>query len=211
MILPDLELYIAFLVAATVLAITPGPDMAYVAARTLAGGRAAGIAAAFGVIAGLLVHTLLAAFGLSSLFRHSALAFEIVKYAGALYLVWLAIKLWRERDGAAADPRAGPARLSRVFAEGALTNLLNPKVALFFLALLPQFVTPAKGQVAAQMVALGLSLAVIGVVELVAVALMTAQARGAVHASPRVARLIRRATAFLFVGLAVRLALAERS
>ena len=155
--LPEPALFLAFMAAAVALNLTPGPDMTYVATRTLAEGRGAGVASAVGIGAGSLVHTLLAAFGLSSLLIYAPYAFDVVKYAGAAYLVWIAVRLWRE----AAETRvpvagAMPLGARRAFAEGLLTNVLNPKVALFFLALLPQFVDPARGSVAGQMLALGL-------------------------------------------------------
>lgn len=211
MIWPDLDLLLAFAAAAIVLALTPGPDMAYVAARTLAGGRAGGVAAMLGVLTGILVHTLLAAVGLSALFLHSQLAFDVVKYCGAAYLVWVAIRLWHEGSGAASAQPVPAAAPMRVFVEGLLTNIVNPKVALFFLSLLPQFVAPAKGGVASQMVVLGLVMVAIGVVTLLGVVWMSAGAGSAVRASPRVSRALRRIAALLFVGLAIRLALAQRS
>jgi threonine/homoserine/homoserine lactone efflux protein len=211
MIWPDLELLLAFAAAATVLALTPGPDMAYVAARTLAGGRAGGVAAMLGVLTGILVHTILAALGLSALFVHSQLAFDIVKYCGAAYLVWVAIGMWREGSGAASARPVSAAVPMRVFIEGLLTNILNPKVALFFLALLPQFVAPAKGGVASQMIVLGLVMVAVGAVTLLGVVWMSAGAGSAVRASPRVSQALRRLAALLFVGLAIRLALAQRS
>ena len=211
MTLPELDMLLAFAVAATVLALTPGPDMAYVAARTLAGGRAQGVAAAFGVLAGIFVHTILASVGLSSLFQHSQLAFDIVKYCGAAYLVWLAVRMWPEGAAREASQLGASNGLGRVFGEGMLTNILNPKVALFFLALLPQFVTAHKGGVASQMIALGLTMIVIGIVVLLAVVFMTARAGSAVRGSTRLGPWLRRAAALLFVGLAVRLALAERT
>jgi len=211
MTLPELDLLLAYVFAATVLALTPGPDMAYVAARTLAGGRSQGVAAAFGVLAGIFVHTTFAAVGLSSLFQHSQIAFDVVKYCGAAYLAWLAVKMWRETGGQEVSRIGAPSGLARAFSEGMLTNILNPKVALFFLALLPQFVAVQKGGVASQMIILGLTMVVIGVIVLLAVVFMTARARLAVHSSSRIGPWLRRLAALLFVGLAVRLALAERS
>ena len=209
MTLPDPALLAGFMVAAVALNLTPGPDMAYVAGRTLAEGRAAGIAGAFGVAAGLLVHTALAAVGLSSLLHYAPLAFEVVKYAGAAYLVWIAVGLWRTDAGLTAGEswRRG---IGRSFVDGALTNLLNPKVALFFLAFLPQFAAPARGGVASQMLILGLAFNTSGTLVNLAVVLLTARARRAVGASPLFIRLLRRAAALVFVGLAARLALAER-
>lgn len=210
MTLPDPTLFAAFMLAALALNLTPGPDMAYVATRTLAEGRRAGLASAFGIGAGALVHTALAALGLSSLLHHAPLAFEMVKYAGAAYLVWIAVRLWRDRgaaDAAGEAPRIGTAR---AFAEGALTNLLNPKVALFFLALLPQFVDAERGGVAGQMLLLGLAFNTSGTLVNIAVAVLTDRARGAVRTSDLAARLLRRLAAVVFVGFAVRLALAQR-
>ena len=121
--LPEPALFLAFMAAAVALNLTPGPDMTYVATRTLAEGRGAGVASAVGIGAGSLVHTLLAAFGLSSLLIYAPYAFDVVKYAGAAYLVWIAVRLWRE----AAETRvpvagAMPLGARRAFAEGLLTN-----------------------------------------------------------------------------------------
>jgi len=210
MTLPDPALFLAFMLAALALNLTPGPDMAYVAARTLAEGRPAGLASALGVGAGALVHIALAVLGLSALLLHAPLAFAIVKYAGAAYLVWIAVRLWRA--GAAAVPTGNAPRVgvARAFVEGALTNLLNPKVALFFIALLPQFVDAERGGVAAQMLVLGLAFNTSGTIVNVAVAILADRARGAVRASRLAARLLRRLAALVLVGFAVRLALAQR-
>ncbi|MGQ0664259.1 MAG: LysE family translocator [Pseudomonadota bacterium] len=207
--LPDPALFLAFLAAALALNLTPGPDMAFIASASLARGRKAGLLAAFGVAAGLLVHTFLVAVGLSSLLLHAPLAFEIVRYLGAAYLVWLARRLLAERDDGvqAAEPRLASARL---FRDGALTNILNPKVALFFLAFLPQFVEPAKGALAWQMFVLGLAFNVSGTIVNCIVAASAGAAGGMARRSRALGRWLRRLAAFVFVGLAVRLALAER-
>lgn len=209
--LPEPALFIAFMAAALALNLTPGPDMTYVATRTLAEGRGAGVASAIGIGAGSLVHTMLAAFGLSSLLVYAPFAFDIVKYAGAAYLVWIAIRLWRE----SAEPQTTPAdtvRLGarRAFAEGLLTNVLNPKVALFFLALLPQFIDPHHGSVAGQMLLLGMAFTMSGTLVNAGVALLVARARGTLRAGERFGRVMRRLAALLFVGFAIRLAIAER-
>lgn len=209
--LPDPALFLAFMAAAVALNLTPGPDMTYVATRTIAEGRGAGVASALGIGAGSLVHTLLAAFGLSSLLVYAPYAFDIVKYAGAAYLVWIAIRLWRESSeaqGVATDLVRLGAR--RAFAEGLLTNVLNPKVALFFLALLPQFIDPASGSVAGQMLTLGLAFTLSGTLVNAGVALLVARAQGRLRSSARFGQVMRRLAALLFVGFAVRLAIAER-
>jgi threonine/homoserine/homoserine lactone efflux protein len=150
--MPDTAHLTAFLAAAVVLAAIPGPGMLYVLARTLAHGRAAGLRSTLGTAAGGLGHVVAAAVGLSALLMTSALAFSAVKYAGAAYLIWLGVRTLaglrepvEEISGS-----GGPA-----FRQGMLTELLNPKTALFFLTFLPQFVQPERGPVAPQLLALG--------------------------------------------------------
>ena len=142
--LPSLEVLLAFTAAGIVLVITPGPDMTLFLGQTLTGGRARGIAAYLGASAGLVVHTMLAAFGLSALLAHSAAAFGVLKVVGVAYLVWLAIDALRH--GSALTLRrdaAEPQPLARVFGMGVAVNLLNPKIVMFFLTFLPQFVSAA--------------------------------------------------------------------
>lgn len=209
--LHDPALFLAFMAAAVALNLTPGPDMTYVATRTLAEGRGAGVASAVGIGAGSLIHTLLAAFGLSSLLVYAPYAFDVVKYAGAAYLVWIALRLWRE-SGEKAKPALDNTRLGirHAFSEGMLTNVLNPKVALFFLALLPQFVDPDRGSVAGQMLTLGFAFTISGTLVNGGVALLVARAQGTLRGSARLGQFMRQLAALLFVGFAVRLAIAER-
>jgi threonine/homoserine/homoserine lactone efflux protein len=143
----------AFLLASLVLAVTPGPGVAYIVARTLAQGRAAGLASVAGVALGNLGNALGASLGLAALFAVSSAAFTLVKWAGAAYLVWLGMQALRRppADDAAHAAFAAP-RLATVFRDGFVVALLNPKTALFFAAFLPQFIDPAAG--AAQQVAL---------------------------------------------------------
>ncbi|MBL8302517.1 MAG: LysE family translocator [Ideonella sp.] len=149
-------LFVAFLLASLVLAATPGPGVVYVVTRTLAQGRRAGLASVAGVAIGNLGNAVGAALGLAALFAVSALAFEVVRYAGAAYLVWLG---WRTlqspvapaTEGAAAMPAMPPARILR---DGAVVSLLNPKTTLFFAAFLPQFIEPG-GSAVLQSVGLG--------------------------------------------------------
>jgi threonine/homoserine/homoserine lactone efflux protein len=209
--IPDLATLAPFLVAALALNFTPGADMTYVIARSLGQGRGAGISSAFGIAAGSFLHSIFAAIGLSALLLHSELAFQLIKYTGAAYLLYLAWKAWRSRNETAEIAEHRPAGLGRIFLEGALTNLLNPKVALFILAFLPQFVDPAKGNVAGQILFLGLLFNVGGTAVNLAVACSAAAARGLVKGSPRFAGLMRRLSALVFVGLALRLAASERS
>lgn len=144
-----------FIGAALLLLIAPGPAVLYIVARSIEQGRAAGLVSVLGIAVGSLTHIALAALGLSALLLASAFAFGLVKYAGAAYLVWLGIQslLRRSDDPEIAPPP--PQALTRIFWQGAVVNLLNPKTALFFIAFLPQFVDPARGPVAPQILALG--------------------------------------------------------
>lgn len=150
---PDNLLY--FLLVSSALTLAPGPDVLFLASQGVAGGPRAGLAAALGLSSGLLVHTLLAALGASAVFAASPAAFTALKLAGTGYLLWLALGAFREKPG----PRPPSGKLSghlALYRRGVIMNLLNPKVALFFLALLPQFVSPARGPVRPQMAVLGL-------------------------------------------------------
>lgn len=210
--LPDLAILLPFLAASLALNLTPGADMTLVLAQSLGRGRSAGVWAAFGVAGGSLVHSLLAAFGVSALLLRSETAFLAVKYAGAAYLLYLAWRAITDPTGPAAAAMAAPPPrpAHRAFLDGMTTNLFNPKVALFVLAFLPQFVTPARGSVAAQILFLGLLFNVGGTAINLLVALSASAARGWILGSRRITTALRWVTASLFVGLAARLALAER-
>ena len=150
----DAHHFLFFLAAALVLAITPGPGIFYVLARSLAGGRRAGILSSLGTFVGGFFHVLAAALGISAILAASAVAFHTVKYAGAAYLVWLGIRMIRARNteialSASQSPAAG------AFRQGILTEVLNPKTALFFLSFIPQFIVPQQGHVFLQFIALG--------------------------------------------------------
>jgi threonine/homoserine/homoserine lactone efflux protein len=208
--LPDPGTLLLFMTAALALNVTPGPDMLYVVARSVGEGRAAGVISSLGIAAGCLVHTLAVAFGLAGLLRAVPVAFEIVKWTGAAYLVWLGVRAFRKQGTTTAHAPMTPASRAAVFRQGMLTNVLNPKVALFFLAFLPQFVDPDRGPVALQLISLGLLFNVSGTLVNVAVAVLASGAgtwsRRRFGESP----LLRRVTGALFIGLGVRLALLER-
>jgi threonine/homoserine/homoserine lactone efflux protein len=204
------------LFATTVLVVnaTPGVDMIFVLTRTLRHGVGAGIAAALGVAAGCVVHTLVAGFGLAALLAASSAAFALVKYAGAAYLVWLAIGMLREGVAstgavvaaeAAASPGAWP-----LFRQGLFTNVLNPKVAIFFLALLPQFIDGDAPQKLVAFLFLGAWFVVQGGLFLIAFALLVAPLRRW-RASGALRRGLNVAGAGLFGWLALRLGLVERT
>src|SRR5215212_3825901 len=153
--MPDTSTYVLFVAAALVLLIVPGPSVLYIVARSVEGGRTAGLVSVLGVPTGTMVHIAFATLGLSAILASSAVAFSVVKWLGAAYLVWLGLRRIFGRDEGEGDVSVEPARLSRVFSQGVVVNTLNPKTALFFLAFLPQFVDPARGPAWAQILLLG--------------------------------------------------------
>jgi threonine/homoserine/homoserine lactone efflux protein len=195
--------------AAVVLAVTPGPGIAYVVARTVAGGRAEGLASCFGTGLGGLLHVVAAALGLSLLIAQSAVAFNLVKYLGAAYLVYLGVRLLLRRDTSFAVPRVAAQGARRALAEGVVVEALNVKTALFFLAFLPQFVSPAEPLVP-QLVLLGsLCVALNTLVDVAAVLGADRLLRSDVARAAR-ARLMTRVSGGTMVALGAYLALARR-
>lgn len=156
-------LFLVFLAAGFVLAVTPGPAVLYLVARSIDQGRRAGLVSCLGVFSATLVHVTAAALGLSAILASSALLFSVVKYAGAAYLLWLGVSnlLRKEPSSYHAPP---PAPLAKVWLDGFVVNLLNPKTTLFFFAFLPQFVDPTLGNPGGQVLTLGVSFAVLAFV-----------------------------------------------
>src|SRR5712691_5620517 len=150
----DAQRFFLFFVAALILAVTPGPGIFYVLARTLGGGRREVILSSLGTFAGGMFHVFAAALGISAILAASAAAFHTVKYAGAAYLVWLGIRMMRVRNEEATVSASHPAAAG-AFRQGILTEVLNPKTALFFLSFIPQFIAPERGHVFLQFVLLG--------------------------------------------------------
>ena len=209
--MPDAATFGLFVVASLAVYVSPGPDMLYIASRSIGQGTRVGMLSAGGTTAGLLVHTVMAAFGLSAVFAYSPLAFEIVKWLGVGYLVYLGIKTLLSRDEQPETLSAGPRGTARrAFTQGAVINLLNPKIALFFLAFLPQFTDPARGDVPTQMAFLGLLFTVGGFVWTQILALGFGRAGGWLMRRPRVWAWQRRFTGSVMLALAVNLALSER-
>jgi threonine/homoserine/homoserine lactone efflux protein len=192
-----------FLAAALVLLVIPGPAVLYIFARSVEQGRAAGFVSILGIHAATLVHVLAATLGLSALLASSALAFGIVKYAGAAYLIWLGLKKLFGRSEAAGAPEAGSGARghARLFRDGFMVNLLNPKTALFFLAFLPQFVDPTRGHIAMQIACLGGLLALLGAFTDSCYAIAAGTAGNWLKRSPRYLGIERYVTGVLFVGL----------
>ena len=162
--LPDPGALALFAVAAVALLVVPGPAVLYIVARSIEHGRGAGLVSMLGVQVGGLVHVAAAALGLSALLLQSAVAFNVVKYAGAAYLVFLGLRKLLARERFVTTGERPPRRLDRLFAQGVVVNVLNPKTALFFFAFLPQFVDVSKGSVGLQIAVLGLLFILIAVV-----------------------------------------------
>ncbi|NOK05422.1 MULTISPECIES: LysE family translocator [Myxococcus] len=202
----------AYFLAVLALILTPGPDTMFVLARSMGQGRKAGIVSALGIFVGCLFHIAAAAFGLSTLLATSALAFSVVKWGGAAYLVWMGVQMLRSKDTAAEAVQAlPPAGLWRIFRDGVVTNVLNPKVAVFFLAFLPQFVDASAGSTGLQFLGLGLMFSVTGTSWLVLLAAFAGAFGGWMRRNPRVAAWQKRVTGGVFVALGARLALQRQA
>ncbi|ASW07870.1 LysE family translocator [Rhizobium sp. 11515TR] len=208
--MPDFSTIILFAAAALVLTATPGPDMLLIASRSVSQGRSAGFLTYAGIALGTYCHAMAAALGLSRLFLTVPVAYEIVRWAGCAYLLYLAVKTLRSQ-GSAFAPSAGLKRLSgkRIFVEGLATNILNPKMALFVLALFPQFVDPS-GSMIPQMALLATILNGIGFLVNGSVILLGSHIRGRFSAIKRLPKLPQYLLATVFTGLACRLALGSR-
>ena len=204
-----LETWLVFVVACIALAATPGPNLLYIVSRTLVQGRPAGFVSLAGTLTGLCVHVLAAAFGLSALLLAVPMAYHVVRLAGAAYLAWLAWQTWRTPPPAAAASTT-PLRLFTLWRDGAATGILNPKVALFQIALFPQFVDPAHGSVLAQSLLLGATQIVVLTAIDVLWILAASRVRSLVGGRPAWSAWSRRALAGVFAALAARLVIEER-
>lgn len=199
-----------FIVSGLLLNIMPGPDSLLIMTRSATQGARAGCAAALGIGAGTLVHVLAAALGLSALLATSATAFTVVKYVGAAYILYMALGLLRSQPGGAvAVAKSAPLAYRSIFAQGFLTNVLNPKVALFFLAFVPQFIDADAPNKALAFIVLGCIFNLNGMLWCHALALFTAHASARLKVSPIVSLWLNRVTGGLFVWLGVKLALSK--
>ncbi|NTV01315.1 MAG: LysE family translocator [Chlorobiaceae bacterium] len=206
----DIQTLIAFFSTAMLLALSPGPDNLFVIAQSAQHGRAAGLAVTLGLCTGLIGHTLAVAFGLAAIVRASALAFTVLKGAGAIYLLYLAWQAWRAGGSSGDDLQAPELSGPTLYRRGIVMNLTNPKVTLFFLAFLPQFADPRHGSMIMQFFELGgvfiiATMIVFGLISLLAGGLGERFRR-----SPSALKTVNRAAATVFVGLALKLAVSER-
>ncbi len=197
-----------FMLAALALNLTPGPDMLYVTARSVSDGRRAGIVAALGIGAGTLVHITALALGLAALLAAVPLAYDVLRIAGAVYLLVIGVQLLLRPRSSSTTMALSPASHKTIFAQAVVTNVLNPKVALFFLAFLPQFVDPAAGPAVAQIVLLGLLFDVQGTAVNIAVALLASGTTRRLRTNVRAVSLLQRLTGAIFVALGAKLAVA---
>ena len=198
-----------FLLAALIIAAVPGPGIFYVAARTLSGGRKAGIASTFGTALGGLVQVIAGGIGVSALILASAQLFTGLKLAGALYLIWLGVRTFREAGHLPAES-TGPIGTRRAFREGVVVEALNPKTAAFFLAFIPQFLEPAAGHPALQFMMLGLISVMLNTFADLIVVVAATTARTGLLRRPRLVVRLRQGSGLFMAGLGVSLALARR-
>jgi threonine/homoserine/homoserine lactone efflux protein len=210
--MPETSTLALFAVAAVTLLLIPGPAVLYIVTRSVDQGRAAGLASVCGVHVGTLLHVAAAALGLSALLVSSATAYDTVRWLGAAYLVWLGVRRLLARDedvaAAAAGPDARRPGLGRIFAQGVVVNVLNPKTALFFFAFLPQFVDTSRGSVPFQVVVLGAAFVLLGLLSDGAYALLASTGAGWLRRRPRVARASRLVSGGMLISLGVTTALA---
>ena len=199
-----------FITVSWALIIAPGPDMLYVITRGMTHGRRAGILSATGVICGILVHTTAAALGLTLIFQTSAFAFLVVKYMGAIYLIYLGLKAWRDKSSLSLQTSLSTVSSHQLFWQGVLSNVLNPKIAIFFLAFLPQFVDKESGQVTLQLILLGLTFACFGLCFLLVVGYSSGTIGSWLTSRPHYVPLLQRLAGGVLIGLGVRLALTEQ-
>jgi len=203
----DWHHFVLFFAAAFLLAVTPGPGIFYVLARSLAGGKREGIQSSLGTFVGGLFHVVAAALGISAILAASAVAFHTVKYAGAAYLVWLGVRMIRTRNAELEVATNAPSR--GAFRQGILTEALNPKTALFFLSFIPQFIAPAAGHVFLQFLMLGTISVVLNTTADLVVVLMATPLERKLKNSAKFRRRQRVASGLGMIGLGAYVALAD--
>ncbi len=205
--MPDWSTLSLFITVASILVFIPGPNTLYIIARSVSQGRRAGIVSSLGVQVGTLFHVAAAAFGVSALLLSSALAFDIVKYAGAVYLIYLGVKTLLTKEKIEPTEEIKKTSLSRVFFQGVIVNVLNPKTALFFFAFLPQFIDATRGAVAMQIVLLGMILVFLGILSDMVYALAAGSIGNRLRGSIRFLRAQRYFAGSVYIGLGAATAL----
>lgn len=208
--LPPFPTLLLFLLAAFLLTLTPGPDMLFVLARSAGQGRTIGVVSALGVAVGSLIQAGLVALGLSSVLVAVPVAYEVIKDAGAVYLVYLGIRTLLSHEPTNISSSHGERRTWQVFVQGIITNVLNPKVALFYLAFLPQFVNPTQGHLPLQLLVLGVLFNLLEIAVNVVIAFLASVIGMWLKRQQKASKLLRWITGGVFVGLGIRLALLKR-
>lgn len=204
--MPDLWV---FLLAAMTLTLAPGPDIIYVLTRGIAQGRLAGVVAALGFCSGLLFHTLLAVLGFAALIKANPAAYKLLQYAGAAYLVYLGVKTLRSAASATLGKADGQVSLSRIYWQSVLANILNPKVTLFFIAFLPQFVDVQAGNTTWQMLLLAVLFIVQALVIFCSIAMFSGMVGAYLHRHEKASFYLDRLAGLAFIGLGIRIALPD--
>ncbi len=200
-----------FLAAAVLLNLSPGPDIAFILGQTVRGGKKSGFAAMFGIWTGAFGHVLMAAAGLSAILATSALAFSVVKWVGAAYLIWLGISALRSGGGSfVSDKVKTSPKFLTIYKQGALVGLLNPKVAIFFLAFLPQFVEPGAGPIWAQLFLHGCLIILVAALIEPPLVLAGGKLTTKLRNNPKIGLWMDRSLGAIFIALGIRLALEER-
>lgn len=206
------ENYLAFMAASLLLSITPGSDSMYIITRSVSQGNKAGIYSVLGIVSGILVHTLLAALGLSILLASSPLAFTIVKYIGASYLCYLGFKmLTSKQDALITESLTENTKLAKtldyqkIYQQGVLTNTLNPKVALFFVAFFPQFVDPSYAHSTLSFLILGLTFAITSLVWCLCLALLASRFSEKLRENPAIESMLNKISGVVFIGMGIKL------
>ena len=210
--MPDSTQLLMFIAAGWLLNLTPGPDVLYIVSTALKSGVRAGIVAALGIVSGCFVHVFAAALGVGALLATSATAFTVLKWVGAAYLMWMGVKLLLAKGGSSVVPAVAshePADLGRIFRQGFLTNVLNPKVALFFLAFVPQFIAPGTPDKVTAFLLLGLLFNLNSLPINFGYAWLAGWASRRVGAVQRAMHWMDRAAGVMFIGFGLKLALSD--
>ena len=196
----------AFILSGILLNLTPGADTMYIRGRSTAQGKKAGIYSALGISTGTLFHTTFVAFGLSLVVARSPIAFDIIKYAGAVYLIYLGIRMFLSKPASTSSPDLTDVNTGKLYLSGILTNLLNPKVALFFLVFLPQFVAPGQIHNPVPYLMLGIIFIIPGTIWCIILALFAAKLSRKIKSNNQISVWLNRLTGGIFIGLGLKLA-----
>ena len=209
----DFSFWFVFLSAAVLLTLSPGPDLLYILSRTITHGRRIGIASSLGVCSGAFFHVVAAALGISAILATSAMAFTIVKYIGAVYLIYLGYKAFKSAGSnfQISSPNVSQVSFWSAFKQGMLIDVLNPKVAVFFMAFLPQFIRPAEGSITFQLIFLGLIVILVGLILEFFLIVLVERTTKFFRDSNAIGVWLDRALGTILVGLGVRLALTDKA